>query len=402
MDGVLVAPDGTVYVSDAKSHIVVKVDAAGTITTFAGNGTKGKNGDGHPASKAQLDSPSGLAMDGQGNVYIADQVGVVRKVGPDGVISTFVPSGTLERPAGLAVDATTGDVYVADLGANRVYKAGPQGGAVSLYAGNGDPGPPLNGAQATQSTLPHPSDIATDGQGNLYLSSSSSDAPVASVVLKSDQTIHLLELPGFRRTDCGLAVDGSGNVFVGDTGGEGDNVDPNLAGVWMFAPKDGKPVSHPPQWTPYWITAIGEGALGDGGPASEGHVTFPGMLSVTSGGDLGIGDSVARRVRLIPSAPTAKACALEIDFLAPPTATLRVEYKTGVWTDISGGKGWYWPLDQSGTYPVSIVGGGAGYIALTVTAGRVDIDAANTRLPQRVTVSRIPSDINRFAFSFES
>src|SRR5207247_3453872 len=126
---------GNLYIADNRNHRVRKVDPAGTITTIAGNGKPGFSGDGGPATSAQLYVPQGVAVDGAGNVYIADQFnGRVRKVNAAGTITTIAGNhgpgyggdggpatrAPLHNPFGVAVDAY-GNVYVTELDA-RVRK----------------------------------------------------------------------------------------------------------------------------------------------------------------------------------------------------------------------------------------------------------------------------------------
>lgn len=141
--GLAVDGKGNVYIADAADHRVRKVSPGGTITTIAGTGKYGLSGDGGPATKAKLFRPSGVAVDGKGNVYIADTTNNrVRKVSPGGTITTFAGTGNpdagstfsgdggpatkahLSGPRGLAVDAK-GNVYVADSGNRRVRKVRP-------------------------------------------------------------------------------------------------------------------------------------------------------------------------------------------------------------------------------------------------------------------------------------
>jgi hypothetical protein len=180
--GVAVDGQGNVFISDFGNHRVRKVSPDGTISNYAGTGTAGSSGDGGPATSAELDSPLGLTVDGQGNVYLTD-VGNnrVRKVSPDGTITLVAGGGTgglgdgglatsaqLRSPHGVAVDGL-GDVYIADTFDNRVRKVSP-GGIITTFAGTGLSGPPTsgNGGPATSANMA-PAGVAVDGQGNLYI-----------------------------------------------------------------------------------------------------------------------------------------------------------------------------------------------------------------------------------------
>jgi len=137
--GVAVDETGNLYASDSASHRIVRIDPKGHATILAGTGDPGFSGDGGAASSAQLNSPSGVAVDGQGNLYISDTGNhCVRVMGPDGIIRTIAGNGaadfsgdggparsaSLNAPAGLAVDSD-GNVWVADAGNNRVRKLTP-------------------------------------------------------------------------------------------------------------------------------------------------------------------------------------------------------------------------------------------------------------------------------------
>ena len=168
---------GMSYIADRNNARVRKVDAAGTIATIAGTGKCCFSGDGGPATSAQLRFPDAVAVDGRGNVYIGDRDNFrVRKVDAAGTITTI--AGTGERgfsgdggpatsaritdPHGVAVDGK-GNVYIADYTNNRVRKVSP-GGAISTFAG-GIPGFAGDGGPATSARLQLPLGVAVDGRG---------------------------------------------------------------------------------------------------------------------------------------------------------------------------------------------------------------------------------------------
>jgi DNA-binding CsgD family transcriptional regulator len=125
---------GELYIADSANHAVRQVDALGRITTVAGTGRAGYSGDGGPADQALLNTPSGLALDKAGNLYIADLGNNrIRRVTPTGTISTVVGSGRrgsrievrslleaeLDHPAALAFDSND-FLYIVDVNNYRV------------------------------------------------------------------------------------------------------------------------------------------------------------------------------------------------------------------------------------------------------------------------------------------
>jgi len=121
--GLALSGDGSLYISDTNNHRIRKIDHGGTVSTVAGTGVAAFAGDGGPATGAALNLPAGLAFDRAGNLYIADPGNDrVRKVAPDGTITTVAGGADrLSRPAAVAVGAD-GGLYIADTGNHRVVK----------------------------------------------------------------------------------------------------------------------------------------------------------------------------------------------------------------------------------------------------------------------------------------
>jgi cysteine-rich repeat protein len=200
MEGIATDRDGNVYIADYDNHRIRRLDPDGQMTTIAGTGVDGFSGDGGPALAAQLYRPRDVAVDGLGNVYIADGFRV-RRVDPTGIITTvpglgsvgavavdgigtlFVAvgngiskvdtNGTITTlatglsPFDIALDAA-GNVYVANYSTHRILRVDPTG-AVTTVAGttsgySGDDGP------ATAAQLSYPNGVALDAAGNLYIS----------------------------------------------------------------------------------------------------------------------------------------------------------------------------------------------------------------------------------------
>lgn len=192
--GIALAADGSVYVSQPNYHRVRRIAPSGEVSTVAGTGTPGFSGDGGPATAAQLTWPRGLAVDTAGSLYIADSSNQrVRRVAPDGTISTVAGSSSapdtgpssscegqhaglaggfsgdggpaqgaaLRCPAGVAV-TPDGSLYIADLGNHRLRKVTADG-TISTVAGNGQEGYGADRGRAVDLPLWVPADVAVDG-----------------------------------------------------------------------------------------------------------------------------------------------------------------------------------------------------------------------------------------------
>ena len=179
--GLAIDAGGNIFVSDAGSNVVRKIDTSGIIQTVAGNLQQAYSGDGGPATSASLNGPRGVAVDASGTVYIADTlVNRIRKVS-GGIISTIAGNGTfkfggdngpavlalLDQPSEVAVDGS-GNVYIADQGNHRVRKIAPSG-VITTIAGNGIRGFSGDGGPAAAASLNQPSGVALDARGNLYI-----------------------------------------------------------------------------------------------------------------------------------------------------------------------------------------------------------------------------------------
>ena len=164
---------GNLYIAAGADNRIYRVDVNGIVTTVAGDGTSGYSGDNGPAAAAQLNDPLAVAVDGAGSLYIADSLNnCIRKV-TNGVITTIAGNGNpgnsgdngsaraaqLANPSGVAVDGM-GNLYIADEHNNRVRKV--TDGVITTVVGNGIPGYSGDNGPATAALLHEPSGIAVD------------------------------------------------------------------------------------------------------------------------------------------------------------------------------------------------------------------------------------------------
>jgi trimeric autotransporter adhesin len=281
-----------------------------TIAEVAGNGTAGYSGDGAAAASAELNYPVGVALDGSGNLYIADtNNNVVRMVTTAGNISTVAGNGTagytgnggaatgaeLNGPYGVTVDAS-GNLYIADTNNNAIRKV-TTAGTISTVAGTGTSGYTGNGGPATSAKLSGPAGIAVDASGNLYIADSS------NYVIRKVTTVGIISTIAGTGTigysglgsvatsvdlawPVGLALDASGNLYIADA---------SNSVILKVTP------------TGTLTTVAGNGKIGysgDGGLAINAELHYPVGVSVDGSGNVYIADSLNNVVRMVTSGGT--------------------------------------------------------------------------------------------------
>jgi trimeric autotransporter adhesin len=191
--GVAVDASGNVYIADTGNHKIRKVTAAtGIISLVAGTGSAGALGDGSAATNAQLYSPAGVAVDSSGNVYIADTGNnKVRKVtAATGIIATVAGTGTaghggdggaatlakLDGPKGVALDVSD-NLYIADTGSNHIREVMAASGIINVVAGSAPGGGYSgDGGAATSAKIQKPQSVAVDTAGNIYIADTGNHA----------------------------------------------------------------------------------------------------------------------------------------------------------------------------------------------------------------------------------
>jgi sugar lactone lactonase YvrE len=178
----VVDPKGNMFIADTGNNRIRKVSLDGIITTIAGSGEMGFGGDGGPAVEAEFAYPVAIAIDGQGNLYIADfNNHRIRKISTDGIITSVAGTGESEyngdgipalesqigEPCGVVVDRS-GYIYIGDQLNNRVRVITPSG-MMYTVAGTGVRGYTGDGGPAEKAQTSNPDIIALDNQGNLYI-----------------------------------------------------------------------------------------------------------------------------------------------------------------------------------------------------------------------------------------
>lgn len=214
---------GNLYLADYGAHLIRKIDRGGNITTFAGSGTPGSS-DGLGMA-ASFSSPTGIASDSSGNLYVVDQGNnLIRKIDTDGAVTTLARSEIPGLLYGIAI-GLDGHIYVTDQGAHLIRKIDTDGN-ITTHAGTGTPG--SNNGQGLNASFNGPTGIVGDKNGNLYVSDfgghlirkigpTGSVTTLAGSANNKGSTDRRGENASFD-SPVGLAIDAVGNLYVADSG----------------------------------------------------------------------------------------------------------------------------------------------------------------------------------------
>jgi len=307
-------------IADAENHRIRKVDiSTGLITTFAGNGSPGYSGDDGPATDATINYPKGLIADQSGNVFIADTLNHrIRKVDPEGIITNFAGDGSsghsgngglatsasMDEPHGVAVDGL-GNVYIADTKNHRIRMVDTSD-FMNPFAGSGN-----NSYQeltdedvlATTASLNEPNGVYVDASGNVFIADTG-NCMIRKVDASTNRITRVAGAVSGGNPSCGYSGDGGQATLAQLNKPRAVYVD--IDGNIYIADDDNHRIRKVDISTGIITTIAGNGVGGyggDGGPATSASLSNPKGVWVDEVGNVLIADTENHRIRKIGVTP---------------------------------------------------------------------------------------------------
>ena len=302
-------PQGNMVVCMGRHHRIRRMDAhTGMITLIAGTGEAGYAGDGGPATEALINQPYGLAIDGNGDMYLAQRFDpAVRKIdGRTGIITTVAGTGEfgysgdggpgyeamLREPNDLHLDGR-GGLLIADIQDQRVRRVDLATGIITTFAGTGEKSREGDGKHRTEASLMGPRAVSVDSQGNVYVCEREGNG-----VRKISPDGVLTTIAG---ADSVYGYTGDGGSALEATWGAPKAMRCDLNNNIIVVDSDNCAVRQIDARTGIVATIAGghEGSGGDGGPATEAGLIHPHGCGIDADGDLFIADTHNHRIRVV-------------------------------------------------------------------------------------------------------
>ncbi len=307
--GLTIGPDGALYVCEIDNHRIRRIDLkSGKISTFVGSGAMGNSGDGGPATKALVNEPYEVRFDKAGNLYFVDMKNAnVRRVDrKTGIISTVAGTGEpgfsgdggpavkaqLNQPHSIALDPQ-GDIYIADIHNNRIRRVDRKTGRISTFSGTGEKSTAPDGSSVKGAALNEPRAIVFDAKGDMYLALRNGNAVYRIDMRKL--TLHHIAGTGEK----GYDGDGGPAKLAKLSGPKGIDVSPD--GAVLIADTESHTIRRIDLASGMITTVLGDGTRHDGpvGDPLKCGLARPHGIDVDSNGVLYVSDSENHRVRIL-------------------------------------------------------------------------------------------------------